>query len=185
VLGGAIVSILLNPLLFVLAARYGRPAPAPAAPAPEPAPEPEETDLVPTTLTGHSVVVGHGTVGGPVAAGLRADGAAVLVVELDAARVAAARAAGLEAIAGHACAPEVLAAANLAAASRLVIAIPDEMEAGQVAGQARALHPALPILARADTAAAEAHLRACGASLVVSAPREVAATLLAAARAPA
>jgi CPA2 family monovalent cation:H+ antiporter-2 len=180
VLGGAIVSILLNPLLFVLAARYGRPAPAPAAPAPEP--EPEENDLVPTMLLGHSVVVGHGTVGAPVAAGLRADGAAVLVVELDADRVAAARAEGFEAIAGHGCAPEVLAAANLPAAARLVIAIPDAMEAGQVASQARALHPGLRILARADTAAAEAHLRACGASLVVCAPREVAATLLAGAR---
>ena len=65
------------------------------------------------------------------------------------------------------------------------VTIPDEIEAGQVCGQARALHPALPILARADMAGAEAHLRACGASRVVSAPREVAATLLAVAREPA
>ena len=120
-----------------------------------------------------------------MAAGLRADGASVLVVELHAARVAAARADGFEAIAGHACAPEVLAAANLPGAARLLVAIPDEIEAGQVCGQARALHPALPILARADVAAAEAHLRACGASRVVSAPREVAATLRAVAREPA
>jgi CPA2 family monovalent cation:H+ antiporter-2 len=187
VLGAAIVSILLNPLLFVLAARYGRTAAPPVAEAaaPVPAPQAEEIDLVPTTLAGHSVVVGYGTVGAPVAAGLRADGQAVLVVELDAARVAVARAEGFEAIAGHACAPEVLAAANLAGAARLVVAIPDEIEAGQVCEQARAQHAALPILARADVAAAEAHLRDCGASRVVSAPRELAATLLAVAREPA
>ncbi|MCX7379472.1 MAG: Kef family K(+) transporter [Alphaproteobacteria bacterium] len=188
VLGAAIVSILLNPVLFALAARHGARAAGQEAPAvapPGPAPEDGESDLVPTALTGHSVVVGYGTVGAPVAAGLRADGQAVLVVELDGARVAAARAEGFEVLAGHACAPEVLAAANLPGAARLLVAIPDEIEAGQVCGQARALHPALPILARADMAGAEAHLRACGASRVVSAPREVAATLLAVAREPA
>ena len=175
VLGAAIVSILLNPLLFVLAVRFGR-TPEPAPPAAE------ETDLIPTALSGHTIVVGHGQVGAAVAAGLRRDGRDVLLLELDTARLDAARAAGLEAIAGNACAPEVLAAANLSGAARMVIAIPDGIEAGQVSQQARAGNPALEILARAASLAEEAHLRACGASHVVSAQREVAATLLALAR---
>jgi monovalent cation:H+ antiporter-2, CPA2 family len=197
VLGGAIVSILLNPLLFVLATRQWRtpaaPAPIPAAeadaaPAPDafatPGEDQEETDLVPTTLRGHTIVVGHGRVGAAVAAGLRADGADVLVLDADLGRVARAREAGHEALGGNACVPEVLAAANLAGAERVVIAIPDSFEAGQVSQQARVGNPAIEVIARADSAAEESHLVACGANRVVAGQVEIARAMLALARPP-
>jgi len=197
VLGGAIVSILLNPLLFVLATRQWRmpataPAPAPLAAIPaagavaateEEEPE-DETDLVPTMLSGHTIVVGHGRVGAAVAAGLRADGARVLVLDSDLARTARARAAGHEALVGNACAPDVLAAANLGGAARMVIAIPDSFEAGQVSQQARAGNPAIEVIARADTAAEESHLAACGANRVVAGQMEIARAMLALVRSP-
>jgi len=183
VLGAAIVSILLNPLLFVLATRQWRrtveavPEAPPAAVAT--APEEAQTDLVATAQSGHTVVVGHGRVGAAVAAGLRRAGAGVLVVELEPARAEAARVAGLETIQGNACLPEVLEAANLAAARRMVIAIPDMFEAGQVSTQARGAHAGLEVIARADTVAEEAHLVSCGASRVINGQDEIARAVLA------
>jgi CPA2 family monovalent cation:H+ antiporter-2 len=184
VLGAAIVSILLNPLMFALATRQWRRAPPEAATqaAAIPVPEEVETDLVPTTLSGHTIIVGHGRVGTAVAAGLHAAGLKTLVVETDAGRADRARAAGLEAIIGNACTAEVLAAANLPAAARVIIAIPDQFEAGQVSQQARAGNPAVDVIARADSAAEEDHLTACGATHVVSGQSEIARAMLALAR---
>ena len=48
---------------------------------------------------------------------------------------------GREAIAGNAADPEVIGAANLAAARCLLVAIPDAFEGGQVVAQARELNP--------------------------------------------
>src|SRR5205823_13406042 len=64
--------------------------------------------------------------------------------------------------------PEVLASADLAAARRLFVTIPEPFEAGQVVQQARALNPTLDILARAHSDAAVTHLAGLGASLVRS-----------------
>ncbi len=182
VLGGAIVSILLNPLMFALATRQWRRRPAEVAAQPVPEPEEPETDLVPTTQSGHTIVVGHGRVGTAVAAGLLASGQRVLVIETDLSRANIAREAGLEAIAGNACTAEVLAAANLPAAARVIVAIPDQFEAGQVSQQARSGNPAIDVIARADTQAEEEHLTACGATHVVSGQSEIARAMLAMAR---
>jgi monovalent cation:H+ antiporter-2, CPA2 family len=79
---------------------------------------------------------------------------------------------------GNAADPTVLQAANLSAARRLVVVIPDAFEAGQVVEQARNANPALEILARAHSDAGAAHLRACGASETVMSEQVVARALL-------
>ncbi|MDJ0391409.1 YbaL family putative K(+) efflux transporter [Roseomonas sp. E05] len=188
ILAGAILSIFCNPFAFILIDRLvGRPAPA-QAPAPVPAPPPaaredeEATDLRPTSLTGHAVLVGYGRVGSLVGQGLRKAGQPVLVIEERREGVEAARADGLEALLGNAADPEVLAAANLAAAERLFVAIPESFHAGQVVEQARATNPGIEILARAHTEAEVEHLMQLGATLTVMGEREIARGMLAHAR---
>ena len=192
ILAGAILSILLNPVIFALAERLAPEAPAakpkPAAPetgeaeaaaAPEPQPEtPPERDITPTSLAGHIVIVGYGRVGSLLGAGLLAQGAKLLVIEDDPDAVATAKRDGAELLVGNAADPEVLSAAAVGRAIRLFVAIPGSFEAGQVCEQARSENPALPIVARAHSDAEVAHLTKCGATLTIMGEAEIARAML-------
>jgi CPA2 family monovalent cation:H+ antiporter-2 len=191
ILAGAMLSIILNPLLFAavekLRPRFEpaveRHAPstsqpaqpasstadagaAPRAPADEPRPQ--------TDLSGHTILVGYGRVGSLVGAALKASGRPFLVIEDADKVVARIRDSDVEVIVGNAASPEVLAAANLAGARRLVVAIPNAFEAGQVVGQARAASPAIEIIARAHSDAEVEHLDELGANVVIMGEREIA-----------
>jgi CPA2 family monovalent cation:H+ antiporter-2 len=135
-----------------------------------------------TALAGHDVLVGYGRVGALVGAELKASGGGgrpLLVIEDGAAAAEAARRGGADAVvAGNAADPEVLRAANLGAARRLVVAIPEAFEAGQVVAQARTANPALRIVVRAHSEGAAAHLSRLGADLIVSGEREIARRVL-------
>ena len=174
VIAGAIISIILNPFVFMLAMKL-----ASVKPAPEAAPE---TDLVQTALAGHAVIVGYGRVGETLAAGLRRDGQAVLIVDDRNERVDCAHAAGLEALLGNAAEPEVLRATNIAQARIVFVAIPNAFEAGQVVARARAANASLRIVARAHSDEEVAHLRAHGADETILGERELALAMLEAAR---
>jgi CPA2 family monovalent cation:H+ antiporter-2 len=193
ILAGAILSILLNPVVFALAERLAPEAPAakpkPAAPpeagepetaaAPEPEPEaPPERDITPTSLADHIVVVGYGRVGSLLGAGLLSQGAKLLVIEDNPDAVATAKRDGAELLVGNAADPEVLSAAGVGRAVRLFVAIPGSFEAGQVCEQARAENPALPIVARAHSDAEVAHLTKCGATLTIMGEAEIARAML-------
>jgi len=186
ILAGAIISILLNPFLFVIFERLrsrSMPAPATKAPAPAPAPAAEvgDEDAVPlatSSLTGHDVVVGYGRVGSLVGSGLRAAGHPVLVFEEEVDGIAAARRDGAEVVVGNAADPHVLAAANLPSARRLFVTVPEAFEAGQVVEQARAANPSLEIVARAHSTAAVGHLEHLGCSLAVMGEHEISIRML-------
>ncbi|WP_422010635.1 YbaL family putative K(+) efflux transporter [Reyranella sp.] len=174
VLAGAIVSIMLNPLIFTFLERLAQEKPdAPPARPDEPA-----TDLAPTTLTGHDIVVGYGRVGSLVGAGLRGDGARMIVVEASDAGVARARSDGAEVFTGNAAEPAIIAALNLAGARRLYVTIPEPFEAGQIVEQARAANPKLDILARAHSSATVEHFEKLGANLIVLGETEIAHRML-------
>jgi CPA2 family monovalent cation:H+ antiporter-2 len=180
ILAGAILSILLNPLLFAAVESWRAPrARRPAVPAP-PVAAAEEEGRAPaaTTLSGHDVLVGYGRVGSALGAGLRAAGRPLLVFEDREDAIGAARRDGAEVVVGNAADPEMLRLANLAAARRLFVTIPDTFEAGQVVEQARAANPALEIVARAHSDAAVEHLTALGADLSVMGEREIARRML-------
>ncbi|KAA2234360.1 YbaL family putative K(+) efflux transporter [Salinarimonas soli] len=174
ILAGAILSIMVNPLIFVALdrhaarereARAGLESAAPASPAPE---------LPATALTGHVVLVGHGRVGSLIAADLRAHGIPFLVVEENEARVARLREDGIEAIRGEAGMPGVLEAANLAGARRLVSAIPNPFEASTLIEAGRSVNPRLVVVARAHSDAEVEHLQRYGADHIVLGEREIA-----------
>ncbi|MBL0898949.1 MAG: Kef family K(+) transporter [Reyranella sp.] len=175
VLAGAIVSILLNPLIFALLERIKDKT----ASGEETATAAErQTDLVPTTLHDHDIVVGYGRVGSLVGASLARDGAKMIVVEAGENAGARARADGAEVHVGNAADPALLAAINLAGARRLYVTVPEAFEAGQVIQKARAINPSLDILARAHSDAAAEHLDSLGANLIVLGETEIAHRML-------
>jgi CPA2 family monovalent cation:H+ antiporter-2 len=176
ILAGAIVSIFVNPLLFAVLERRVRRRHAPADLTQEA--EAAEPVIEPTQLRDHAVIVGFGRVGAVVGEGLEKIGQAFLVVEERADTADALRKRGIEVIVGNAARSEVLQAANLAAARWLFVAIPDGFEAGQVTGQARAINPAMPIVARAHSDAEIEHLTAHGASFAIMGEREIALGML-------
>jgi monovalent cation:H+ antiporter-2, CPA2 family len=170
VLAGAIVSIVLNPLMFGLAERL-RPSKQPG--------EPTRTPRIdPTTLVGHTVLVGYGRVGSHIGAALAGTGTAFVVIEAGQRAIERAQRDGAEVIVGNAAAPGTLGTANVSQARRIIVTIPEAFEAGQVVEQARIANPSLEILARAHSDAAVEHLGSLGANLVVSGEREIAERML-------
>ncbi|HEX7532303.1 MAG TPA: NAD-binding protein, partial [Methyloceanibacter sp.] len=108
----------------------------------------------------------------------RERGMPVFVIEDDEDAVADLSQAGVEALSGNAADPEVIVAANLGHARCLLVAIPDAFEGGQVVQQARAMNPALPIIARAHSEAEIEHLMKHGANLVVMGEHEIAKAMI-------
>jgi CPA2 family monovalent cation:H+ antiporter-2 len=165
VLAGAIVSIVLNPLMFALAERLRQEegtAPATAAPAPA------------SARNGHTVLVGYGRVGSLVGAAMAQDGDPFVVIETGQRAIEQAQRDGAQVVVGNAASPDILKAVDVAGARRLIVTIPEAFEAGQVIEQARAANRSLEILARAHSDAAVEHLGNLGADLVISGEREIA-----------
>jgi CPA2 family monovalent cation:H+ antiporter-2 len=188
ILAGAILSILLNPLLFawldLLAARREKAKAQAKAEAAAAAAKPEDEEAMrepirPTALSDHVVLIGHGRVGSVISGALAKRDIPVLVIEDRDELVAGLAGAGTETRIGNAADPEMIAAANLAAARCLLVAIPDAFESGQVVEQARAINPDLTIVARSHSAAETEHLKRHGASIVVLGEHEIAMAMLA------
>lgn len=189
ILAGALISIMLNPLLFYLMDRFG-----PDEPAEENAdetPVAAETPAKPaksvkpafvTKQTGHTVLVGFGRVGKVVGERLIARGEPMFVIDDSEDAVAALKARKIEAIAANAV--TALKASNIAAAKQLIVAVPDCFEAGQIVEQARATNASLRIIARAHSDAEEAYLKQYGANEVVQGSRETAEAMISSLDAP-
>jgi CPA2 family monovalent cation:H+ antiporter-2 len=194
ILAGAILSIILNPLLFAAldwwTARTQKKEEAAASPAADavPSAQPERPGRAPvssTTLKDHVVLVGHGRVGGFISPAIKSENLPLLVIEDDPDDAGKLKGQGTEAIVGNAADPEIIKAANLAAARCLLVAIPDAFEGGQVVEQARAINPALTIIARSHSEAENAHLLKHGATQVIMGEHEIAKAMIAAIPRPA
>jgi monovalent cation:H+ antiporter-2, CPA2 family len=176
ILAGAMVSILVNPLLFVAAERLlprwlkTRETGAPGAQAAEA----EIPELPQTSLAGHAVLVGYGRVGSLVARTLSEMSQPYLVIEERPAIAESLRAAGTEVIVGNAAEPAMLDAANVAGARFLISAIPNPFESGNLIERARAANPALDIIARAHSDAEVDYLAKLGANKIIMGEREIA-----------
>ena len=170
ILGGAIISILLNPLLFValdrlkpwLEAREG----TASAVVPDPA--------AATEIEGHVVLVGFGKVGHRIVMALLESGRKVVVIEDHAEVVEALNGDGIPALYGNGAAPGMMEAARIESARFLLVAIPDALEAGQIIEHARRINPDIEVIARAYTDAELAHLEKHGATHTVIGETEIA-----------
>lgn len=183
VIAGAIVSILLNPLLFrILDEAFRRRAdasgPHTVGEAMTEAGAMADEPLAPTPLSGHVVLVGYGQVGAFVADVLAGSTPPLLIIEDDPNAVSEIRQRGITAIQGNAADPAVIAAAGLQRAYCLLVAVADAFEGGQVVQQARAINPDLLISARAHTQAEATHLQDHGADIVILGEHEVAKAML-------
>jgi CPA2 family monovalent cation:H+ antiporter-2 len=168
ILAGAILSILLNPLLFavldkVLPKLVGR-AGEPVAPA--------------IAAQPHGVLVGYGRVGKLVAQGLKGR-MPLVVIEDEGERADELREAGFEVIQGNAVRPEVLLRAGLAEATHLFVAVPSPFEAARIIEQAKAANPGAKIIARAYTDADVELLTQMGATHALIGEQEIARGMLA------
>jgi CPA2 family monovalent cation:H+ antiporter-2 len=196
ILAGALISIILNPLMFWAGERL-RPAvetwlrhppedsagharvepelvpSAPAATVPAEAETEEDLAEHQTTLTGHTILAGYGRVGAVIGEGLLAAEIPFVLIEDAEGRVAAARASHIEVIEGNAATSRALALANVAEATTVIIAIPNAFEAGQATEQSRRLNPGVRIVARAHSDEEEGHLMHLGADAVVMGEREI------------
>ncbi|MET0677038.1 MAG: YbaL family putative K(+) efflux transporter [Bradyrhizobium sp.] len=172
ILAGAILSIMLNPLVFagvdwLIARLERRNAPTPVRPAAPKA-------LPMTKLTDHTILIGYGRVGNIIGNNLKQKQMPFLVVEVSDATVSKLREGGVEALIGNAAQPEVLKASGLASSRNLIVAIPEAFEAGQIVQQARAANPDVRIIARAHSDAEVEHLKGLGADVVIMGEREIA-----------
>ncbi|MET4617797.1 CPA2 family monovalent cation:H+ antiporter-2 [Stenotrophomonas sp. 2619] len=173
VLAGALISIMLNPVVFGLLDRW-------LLKHQETTPTAVETDLPPgpsLDLHDHAIVIGYGRVGSALAQVLRDRGVPVLVIDDNKDHVAEAHAAGLPGIRGSAASDKVLAEAHPERAKIAVLAIPQPLEAGETLAKLRALNPGLTLLARAHSDAEVKHLLEHGADGTVMAERELAYSL--------
>ena len=172
ILAGAILSIMLNPLVFagvdwLIARLERRKAPSPSRVAPAKA--------IPVThLRDHTILVGYGRVGNIIGNDLKQKELPFLVIEVSEGAVSKLKESGIEALAGNAAQPEVLKAARLAESRNVVVAIPEAFEAGQIVQQARAASADVRIIARAHSDAEVEHLQGLGADMVIMGEREIA-----------
>jgi monovalent cation:H+ antiporter-2, CPA2 family len=173
ILAGALISILLNPLLFValdrvvprVVKREQRRLPMDAEP---------RREFPATSLSGHAVLVGYGRVGSLIAQALKERGAPFLVVEEQEDKAKQLAADGLEVLGAAAGERGVLEAVGLRRARWLISAIPNPFEASSLIASARAANPSITIIARAHTDAEVAHLQKFGADRIVLGEREIA-----------
>ena len=172
ILAGSILSILFNPLLFTLAVRRMRADDereaevAAAAEAALPPPEPART-----------VLIGFGRVGSHIGSLVCGRGERLTVIEDQGDIAAAAERAGATVIIGNAAKESVLREAQIESATTLLIAIPEGLEAGAIVRKARAINPALTIVARAHSDEEVDDLTRRGADHVVMAERETASRM--------
>lgn len=159
ILAGAIISIMLNPLLFYLIFRKGGEGAAQAEPA---------------SASGHVIIVGFGRVGRTLTERLGTSGGDIVIVEQQGDCTGLADMRSTRLVEGNAASADVLKRANIAQARLIFVAIPQSFEAGQIVEQARKLNPAIRIVARAHSDEEVNYLEKSGADLTVMGEREIA-----------
>ncbi|MCO6424823.1 cation:proton antiporter domain-containing protein [Sinorhizobium meliloti] len=178
VLAGAILSILINPLLF---AGLDRLMPRLENRAPVRTEEEGRIDITPklttTSLTDHAILVGYGRVGRLVAETLQNAGQPYLIVEERQVVADQLRAGGVDVISGNAAQSGLLEAANVNSAKWLISAIPNPFESGNFIEHARATNPKLEIIARAHSDAEVEYLKRLGANLIIMGEKEIARSI--------
>ncbi|UQY45251.1 Kef family K(+) transporter [Erwinia sp. PK3-005] len=177
VLAGAILSIMLNPILFTLLERFLEKNENFEEQSLEEATEEEKQ--IPVNICNHAVIVGYGRVGSLVGQLLVEAEIPIVVVENSRPRVEALREQGIRAILGNAARAETMELARLDCARWLLMSIPNGYEAGEIIAAAREKHPHLEIIARAHYDDEVHYILERGADNVIMGEREIANSMLA------
>lgn len=176
VLAGAILSIMLNPILFALLEKYLQKTESIEQLTMEEAVEEEKQ--IPVDLCNHAVIVGFGRVGSLLGSRLMAAGVPIVVVENSRPRVEALREQGIKAVLGNAARIDTMQLARLDCARWLLLTIPNGYEAGEIVTAAREKRPNIEIIARAHYDDEVDYIMERGADRVVMGEREIANSML-------
>jgi CPA2 family monovalent cation:H+ antiporter-2 len=171
ILAGALLSIVVNPLLFSWLDRTVLRKDI-AANAPR-----DPDAALPEGLANHAILVGFGRVGRDLAKLLQERGVPIVLIEADRDRVAEARKLGYPTIFGNAASMAVLREAHPDTAQLAILAVPNALEAGEVVARMKTANPEISVLARAHSEAEVKHLLDHGADAAVLAERELAYSL--------
>lgn len=172
VLAGAILSIMLNPVLFAMLEKY--------LDKTETLEEKtlEEEKQIPVDICNHALLIGYGRVGSLLGEKLLATGVPLVVVETSRSRMDELRGRGVRAVLGNATNEEVMALVHLECARWLLITAPNAYETGEIVASARAKCPHLEITARAHYDDEVDYIFEHGANQMVMGEREIANTML-------
>ncbi|HED1214180.1 YbaL family putative K(+) efflux transporter [Enterobacter asburiae] len=178
VLAGAILSIMLNPVLFVFALleKYLDKTETLEEQTLEEAIEEEKQ--IPVDICNHALLVGFGRVGSLLGEKLMAQGIPLVVIETSRTRVDELRERGIRAVLGNAANEEIMNLAHLDCARWLLLTIPNGYEAGEIVASAREKCPTIEIIARAHYDDEVEYITERGANKVVMGEREIANTML-------
>lgn len=176
VLAGAILSIMLNPILFALLEKYLQKTESIEQLTMEEAVEEEKQ--IPVDLCNHAVIVGFGRVGSLLGSRLMEAGVPIVVVENSRPRVEALREQGIKAVLGNAARIDAMELARLDCARWLLLTIPNGYEAGEIVTAAREKRPNIEIIARAHYDDEVDYIMERGADRVVMGEREIANSML-------
>lgn len=176
VLAAAILSIMLNPILFTLLERY---LVKTETPEEQTMTETlEEEKQIPHNICNHAVIVGYGRVGSLLGGSLMETGIPIVVVENSRPRVEALREQGIKVVLGNAARIDIMQLARLDCARWLMLTIPNGYEAGEVVAAAREKYPDIIIIARAHYDDEVSYILDRGASRVIMGEREIAGSML-------
>ncbi|MGJ0191910.1 YbaL family putative K(+) efflux transporter [Pantoea sp. RRHST58] len=176
VLAAAILSIMLNPVLFSLLERFLARSESRQPQAQEEAVEEEKQ--IPVDICHHAVIVGYGRVGSLLGQKLLEADVPFVVVENSRARVEALREQGIPAVLGNAVRAETMELARLDCARWLLLTIPNGFESGEIVTTAREKFADIEIIARAHYDDEVEYIMARGATRVVMGEREIASSML-------
>ena len=176
VLAAAILSIMLNPILFTLLERYLEKTETIEEQTLEEAIEDEKQ--IPVDICNHAVIVGYGRVGSLLGQKLLEADVPLVVVENSRPRVEALREQGIKAVLGNAARVDTMELARLDCARWLLLTIPNGYEAGEIVTAAREKRPDIEIIARAHYDDEVNYIIERGANRVVMGEREIANSML-------
>jgi CPA2 family monovalent cation:H+ antiporter-2 len=176
VLAGAILSIMLNPVLFALLEKYLDKTETLEEQTLEEAIEEEKQ--IPVDICNHALLVGFGRVGSLLGEKLMAQGIPLVVIETSRTRVDELRERGVRAVLGNAANEEIMNLAHLDCARWLLLTIPNGYEAGEIVASAREKCPNIEIIARAHYDDEVEYITERGADQVVMGEREIAKAML-------
>ncbi|MCA1178948.1 MULTISPECIES: YbaL family putative K(+) efflux transporter [unclassified Pantoea] len=176
VLAAAILSIMLNPILFTILERYLEKTETIEEQTLEEAIEEEKQ--IPMDICNHAVIVGYGRVGSLLGQQLLEADVPLVVVENSRPRVEALREQGIKAVLGNAARVDTMELARLDCARWLLLTIPNGYEAGEIVTAAREKRPDIEIIARAHYDDEVNYIMERGANRVVMGEREIANSML-------
>ena len=176
VLASAILSIMLNPVLFTLLEKYLAKTETLEEQTLEEAIEEEKQ--IPVDICNHALLVGFGRVGSLLGEKLLAAGIPLVVIETSRTRVDELRERGIRAVLGNAANEEIMNLAHLDCARWLLLTIPNGYEAGEIVASAREKSPDIEIIARAHYDDEVKYITERGANQVVMGEREIARAML-------